>query len=400
MFRKTRRYFSDELFKRYASVQSIKIEYNSLNYTVTLLRRKDISVINNKIRIFSILAVCAVPVLMTACGDVSGPSSVSSLCGWVVGESSDGYGVILHTIDGGSTWTRQGDISTIPDMTLDAVRAVDSLQAWVVAAIFGSHGTILKTQDAGETWQRIPNNTGISASSFLDLSIVSENNIWVVGSDNTIINTTDGGNSWTSMSDPAYDIYGMTSITAVDASNIWVIGATADDGIIIHSTDGGMTWTAEGDSALLTGYPLISISAFDQDHCWTVGHGYTFAKTANSGVNWNLCLPDSLNRTPFSDDANGVCPTGVNRAWVAVDYGKLYHTADGGDSWVQQSVPDIAGGYYLLRTCATDQNTAWTVGIGPIDGIIIHTADGTSWSLQTPPISVGFCDVSFVDSFH
>ena len=356
--------------------------------------------IANKIRTYSILAAITLPLLITACGDVSGPSPVNSLSGWVVGNISGGFGMILHTVDGGNTWTRQGDISTIPNVSIVAVRAVDSLQAWAVGDPSGGFGVILTTQDAGETWERLPQNSGIPASDLSDLSVLGENNIWVSGGNNTIIHSTDAGNSWTSMSDPAYDTYNMTSVSAVDASNIWVSGATASDAIIIHSIDGGATWTAEGDSALLTDYPLISISAFDQDHCWTVGHGYTMANTVNSGVNWDLCTPDSLHRTPFSDDANGVCPTSVNRAWVAIDYGKLYLTEDGGDSWTQQSVPDIAGGYYLLRTCATDQNTAWTVGTGVTDGIIIHTTDGTAWSSQTAPTNKGFYDVSFVDSFH
>ncbi len=356
--------------------------------------------IADKIRTYSILAAFILPLLVTACGDVSGPSPVNSLSGWVVGDISGGFGMILHTVDGGNTWTRQGDSSTIPNASLVAVRAVDSLQAWAVGDPSGGFGVILTTQDAGETWERLPHNSGIPASDLSDLSILGENNIWVSGGNNTIIHSTDEGNSWASMSDPVYDSFNMTSISVVDASNIWACGSDGTDAIIIHSTDGGITWTAEGDSILLTDYPLISISAFDQDHCWTVGHGYTMANTVNSGVNWDLCTPDSLHRTPFSDDANGVCPTSVNRAWVAIDYGKLYLTEDGGSSWAQQSVPPEAGGYYLLRTCATDQNTAWTVGVGASDGIVLHTTDGTEWSSQTTPTNQGFYDVSFVDSFH
>ena len=81
-----------------------------------------------------------------------------------------------------------------------------------------------------------------------------------------------------------------------------------------------------------------------------------------------------------------------------MDYGQLFLTEDGGNSWTQQSVPDIAGGYYLVRTCAADQNTAWTAGQGVSDGIIIHTTDGTTWLLQTVPTNEGFSDVSLVDS--
>ncbi|MCK5115506.1 MAG: hypothetical protein KAR44_02835 [Candidatus Aegiribacteria sp.] len=356
--------------------------------------------VSGKIRGLSVLTLFFVPLLMTACGDVSGPSHVNSVNGWVVGSAADGYGMILHSVDGGSTWIRQGDISTIPHSSLCAVRAVDSLNAWVVGNISNGYGVVLKTQDAGATWERLSQSSGIPSTGFLDLDVLSANNIWVVGGNNTIIHSVDGGNSWTSKSDPAYDLYSMTSITVVDASNIWVAGATASDAVIIHSIDGGATWTAEGDSALLTDYPLISISAFDTDHCWTVGHGSTIANTIDSGVNWNLCTPDSLFRSPFSPDANGVCPTTVNRAWVAMDFGMIYLTEDGGNSWTKQSVSGAAGGYYLLRTCATDQNTAWTVGQGGDGGIILHTSDGTIWSVQTAPTNEGFGDVSFVNSFH
>ena len=347
-----------------------------------------------------ILAACAFLVLPPGCGDTSGPSPVTALNGWVVGDADSGYGTILHTVDGGTTWIRQGDASTVPDVFLGSVRAVDSLQAWVVGPAADGYGTILRTSDAGETWSRIPASAGIPAVGFLDLCILDGNTIWVAGSNNTILYTNDGGNTWTSMSDPAFDEYAMVSISALNNSDIWVCGSNSVDGLIIHSTDGGATWTVEGDSTLLIDYPLISISAFDQDHAWVVGHGYTFANTTDGGTTWNLCVPDSLNRTPGSDDANGVCPTGVNRAWVAVDYGGIYLTEDGGDSWTKQSVSPEAGGFYLVRTCATDQSTAWTVGLGVGDGIILHTTDGTTWSTQSTPVSVIFSDVSFVDSFH
>jgi photosystem II stability/assembly factor-like uncharacterized protein len=338
--------------------------------------------------------------LLQGCGDNSCGPSMQSLIGWVVGESDGGYGSILHTLDGGTTWTRQGDVASVPDVVMEAVRAVDSLRAWVVGGTADGYGTILWTGDGGENWNRVPQSAGIPNEGMLDVDVLDATTIWVAGSGNTILVTNDGGSIWTSRSDPAYDGYDMVSVTAVTSTDIWVAGATATDGLILHSTDGGMTWTAEGDSVLLIDYPLISISAWDADHAWTVGHGYTFANTTDGGQTWNLCVPDSLNRTPFSDDANGVCPTGQLRAWVAVDYGGIWFTEDGGQSWTKQTVPPAAGGYFLLRTCAVDHNTAWTVGPGAGDGIILNTTDGTTWTEQTGPISAMWSDVSFVGSYH
>ncbi len=54
--------------------------------------------IADKIRTYSILAAITLPLLITACGDVSGPSPVNSLSGWVVGDLSNGYGDAPYSV--------------------------------------------------------------------------------------------------------------------------------------------------------------------------------------------------------------------------------------------------------------------------------------------------------------
>ena len=54
--------------------------------------------------------------------------------GWVVGSSVDGHGVIFHTVNGGKTWTRQGDPTTVPDSHLEGLKAIDEFNAWAVGA--------------------------------------------------------------------------------------------------------------------------------------------------------------------------------------------------------------------------------------------------------------------------
>ena len=52
--------------------------------------------------------------------------------GWITGFAADGYGVILHTTNGGKNWTRQGSPNTVPNVVLADVRAIDACSAWVV----------------------------------------------------------------------------------------------------------------------------------------------------------------------------------------------------------------------------------------------------------------------------
>jgi photosystem II stability/assembly factor-like uncharacterized protein len=68
------------------------------------------------------------------------------------------YGTILHTSDGGVTWSSQ--ISNVV-VRLTAVTAVDANNAWVVGySLLGGPGVILHTGDAGNFWDYQLNNLG------------------------------------------------------------------------------------------------------------------------------------------------------------------------------------------------------------------------------------------------
>ena len=73
---------------------------------------------------------------------------------WIVGDTDNGYAVILRTSDGGRTWTRQGNASTVRAQGLIDVTAADNRNAWAVGT--GPTGvgfTVLKTKDGGRSWQ-------------------------------------------------------------------------------------------------------------------------------------------------------------------------------------------------------------------------------------------------------
>jgi hypothetical protein len=55
--------------------------------------------------------------------------------GWITSRFPfGGYGVILHTTDGGENWTRQGSPNTIPNVALSDIRAIDACSAWAVGS--------------------------------------------------------------------------------------------------------------------------------------------------------------------------------------------------------------------------------------------------------------------------
>lgn len=329
-----------------------------------------------------------------------GPMPAVPVSGWAVGSAEGGYGVILHSLDGGATWLRQGDPASIPDADIVAVRAVDSLHAWASGNAVDGYATILCTSDAGATWTRMGDAGSIPDAELQTLFALDEDRVWAAGSGNTILRTLDGGATWSSLADPRYDGCVWEGIHVRNESSIWVCGGDEQgNGRILHTEDGGLSWTPQGDSLLLTGYQPISITAWGGDHVFLVGGHYTVARSDNGGLNWELCLPDGLERTPESDDANGICQIGEETLFICLDYGKIYRTTDWGDTWTE--MPTSFGGYLLLRICAMQDGLhAWVAGLSQDPGIVIATTDGTNWTAQTLPLSTSMTDIHFVGSRH
>ena len=63
---------------------------------------------------------------------------------WIAGEPGS---IVLHSADGGASWSLQTTRQTLP---LDALTFVDPEHGWAV----GTLGTVLATADGGRTWQR------------------------------------------------------------------------------------------------------------------------------------------------------------------------------------------------------------------------------------------------------
>ncbi len=144
---------------------------------------------------------------------------------------------ISQSTDGGSSWNEQYSDNTTNGDTLSASGAmqfVDSNNGWVV----GPNGRILKTTDGGSNWTLLTTaNLGIYANSKC-LYFLDANTGWIGTNIHTpnqptthlLINTTDGGSTWTQQPVPFTD-NSVFSIYFVDAQNGWI---TADTGVIAH----------------------------------------------------------------------------------------------------------------------------------------------------------------------
>jgi len=147
-------------------------------------------------------------------------------------------------------------------------------------------GTILNTSDGGATWTSTVMGSGpqchfpsICYYAYLyGVSFVDANTGWVAGgwqvcggscggTSDLLSRTDDGGATWTRQTTPI--AYGLHAVAFVDANTGWAVGGL---GSIVHTTDGGATWTSQDSQTGNTLWALSFVNACRGDRsrrCWS-----------------------------------------------------------------------------------------------------------------------------------
>ncbi|MCP4609253.1 MAG: hypothetical protein GY845_11120 [Planctomycetes bacterium] len=97
---------------------------------------------------------------------------------------------------------------------------------------------------------------------------------WIVGNNGVIGHTENGGNSWTSQTNP--DSNSLYGIFCLNQNEGWAVGA---QGTILQTTNGGDTWTVQGaglTTAFLRGVHFVSTD--NGNVGYVVGNGKTLIK--------------------------------------------------------------------------------------------------------------------------
>lgn len=211
-------------------------------------------------------------------------SFVDGKLGWASGH----WGVVLHTEDGGETWSRQRleinqdrplfairffDANTgvavglwslvlvtadggrtwqkvdmpVPDGAKKADLNLFSLFADTKGRLFaaGEKGMVLRSDDRGQHWTYLP--TGYKGSFWAGL-VTADGTIVVAGLRGSMYRSTDDGRSWTRV-----DTNSKSSITALTRADGDIIGVGLD-GLVLRSQDGGGSFKTDvrADRASLT----------------------------------------------------------------------------------------------------------------------------------------------------
>jgi photosystem II stability/assembly factor-like uncharacterized protein len=264
---------------------------------------------------------------------LTGISFINDSIGWASGCS----GFILHTTDGGATWTTQNSGTT---SGLAAVIFVDNEYGWVSGGTgYPNESCVVRhTTDGGTTW--MPQNV-IAEHSSHDIFFVNRRVGWVF-------------RNW---------------------------------GSLLHSLDSGETWSLQTTSVAVR---LDAMDFADSTHGWASGQDGTIIHTTNGGLNW---IQQASGTTNWIEDITCVDTQNV---WAASSWSNtsmILHSTDGGETWVVQY---SIGANFFESICFADLNNGWVVGL---NGTILHTTNGgRTWISQNSHLTTGLYGVTFWDN--
>lgn len=264
-----------------------------------------------------------------------GVTAVDPQTAWVVGES-DGYATIYHTTNGGLIWNRMGSAAQVPNVGLQKVATFGDNRIWAVGI-----GAILHSRDGGATWtNQVP--AGYATNQFQGIASPDGVNVWVTGNSvggyATILRSTNGGTSWIRQSGSTNDVQllqRILDISAVNSNNAWAIGADnpgANGWYVLSTTNGGVTWTQQSHG----NYDGNGIHAVDASTIWAVTDNNTTWST-NGGATWNV-----TSSQPYT---MGISAVDAQQAWAVSaqmtgGIGAIQWTTNGGVTWASQTQVD------------------------------------------------------------
>lgn len=296
---------------------------------------------------------------------------------WIPSEGQgSGSSTILHTTDGGRTWTPKLDFirQHVAEEELPFF-FIDSKRGWI--SWFGDDDAqdhLIRTLDGGATWQPLsaPLLGKISHLRFFDekLGYAVEASL---DSHSFFAITRDGGLSWSRNNLPLKYIRHMFFLTPEVG---WLIGKSDELNLCVLTTiSGGLKWDKWELGGHQRGNPRDFFAVNSQNAwlvLWHADHGSTMLRTRDGGATWIQHPNGSFRGTNnylsvirFISEKIGFAfyeDTKQNKAHV------LY-TMDGGESWESFPITQVVescqifqgellcgAGLYLLRVRAFTEN--------------------------------------------
>ncbi len=204
---------------------------------------------------------------------------------------------------------------------------------------------------ADDPWQQFDTQT---QASLRGLAAIDRDVVWACGSKATVVQTIDGGRSWTQHGFPNLKDIEIRSIHAWDIDKA-IVATAGQPALILKTIDRGITWKST--------YENKSPQAFfDGMKFWNDRSGIAFSDpvdggllivtTSDGGDSWKAADPNLVPKIDngeagFAASNSSLHTFGHQFAWIGLGGGsdgpsRIFRTHDGGKQWKAHIVPSIS----------------------------------------------------------
>jgi photosystem II stability/assembly factor-like uncharacterized protein len=314
-------------------------------------------------------------------------------------------GTMMQSTDGGLSWTVE---HCYKNFTADF--SAVSFATSNVGLIVGDSGTVLRTTNQGATWTRT--NTG-STDYLQDIAHFNRDTAVTAGRE--ICQTTDGGNTWNSVSSiPVRSLARLDEQTAIGISDGGTIARTTNAGFAwtplriardaadlfairflnsrigfitgfmsssdttrgtfcMRTTDAGLTWhirSSRGD------FGIRALAVLDTSTLVTIGENGEAYRSTDAGISW-LLQPTT---SPLGSTVTSIAFFHSDSGFAVGNFGYIMRTIDGGRTWTELS-QRLRRPYYFMEVSFLNRQVG---NIVSAFGEIHRTTNGgDTWLRQT-----------------
>ncbi len=235
-------------------------------------------------------------------------------------------GHVLLSRDDGASWSQ----ARVPSRALlTAVWMHDERLGWVV----GHDETILRTRDGGTTWERVRHEPD-NERPLLDVWFADENRGLAVGAYGVILATADGGDSWAE-SRIEEDDFHLNHVAAV-GSDLYL---AAEAGNLYHSGDGGESWRRL-ESPYIGSF--FGMQPLEDGALLAFGLRGNLFRSEDRGGTWTAVETGTVATLTDAVDLGG------GRIAVVGLAGAVLRSSDGGRTFRGEELPDNKGASAVL----------------------------------------------------
>lgn len=267
------------------------------------------------------------------------------------------YGGVFVSDDGGFKWSLRANEEALQGQNFHSLTASPTVGDVVYAA---SEDAILKSVDGGKTWLPIPGphlvtigtrqHVGgvrrLHVHALRAVQLAKGPSVLFAGTDGGLFRSSNSGQSWEPVKAPGITGIAIQAIYAPPTGDSRLAVQTSSG--LFFSADGGRTWQ---DGPVPNGYYIYDVALpIEREVAILAATSRGILQSTDEGAHWKLVTEGVPAATVDSVRFN---PSEEREAFL-VQYGNVYRTVDGGNSWQVFSNEGLQGAAIRMLWFAAD----------------------------------------------